>query len=121
MVAAEAELESPLFCLLKLLCTYCLLFIISYNVAEPQLRMIKEAIARGMDVMNSIVLDPDGHSWQELYAGPDFFGRFNDYIEASPCHELEIVVRELSDCLIYSLFLPHIPSPTFVTILSRLM
>ncbi len=55
-------------------------------MAEPQLRMIKEAIARGMDVLNNIVLDPDGHSWQELYAGPVFFERFSDYIEASPCH-----------------------------------
>eukprot|EP01084_Bolivina_argentea_P113891 202878_1 len=53
----------------------------SYNVAEPQLRMIKEAIARGMDVSSAIVSDPDGHSWQELYSCPVFFERFTDYIE----------------------------------------
>ncbi len=63
------------------MCGDTLFFFVSYNVAEPQLRMIKEAIARGMDVSNAIVSDPDGHSWQELYSGPIFFERFSDFIE----------------------------------------
>ncbi len=47
--------------------------------------MIKEAIARGMDISSAIFSDPDGHSWQELYSGPVFFERFSNYIEVSVC------------------------------------
>ncbi len=61
-------------------------------MAEPQLRMLKEAFALGMDISSAIVSDPDGHSWHELYSGPDFFERFNDYIEVGACSILDATI-----------------------------
>jgi poly(A) polymerase len=51
----------------------------SYNVGEPQLRMMKEAFAYGMDISAQIIAGQ--RDWTELFVDTNFFWRFADYLQ----------------------------------------
>ncbi|CAM9505680.1 unnamed protein product [Chrysoparadoxa australica] len=58
----------------------------SYNVGEPQLRLITEEIARGMAISDKIVeqkeaLDEQKKTLKELLAPSEFFQRWGQYIQ----------------------------------------
>ncbi|KAG5177475.1 Poly(A) polymerase central domain-containing protein [Tribonema minus] len=51
----------------------------SYNVGEPQLRLLKEEIARGLELTEKI--QEERSHWAELFEPSDFFYRFQHYVQ----------------------------------------
>jgi poly(A) polymerase Pap1 len=51
----------------------------SYNVGEPQLRILKQELARGVEVCRDI--GRGGAKWGALVAGSEFFEKFKYYVQ----------------------------------------